>query len=154
MSQSLSRALRLLPLALVLVVGAACSRQDPSTLAPEGGYPERAADSRPLVADVTALSIEPTLGGGILRVTGVADSQGWWNIGLQRDTSGDATPAERQYNLRGRPPVDAMGARLPTATSPLALREIDAAIFLSDRDLAGVRRITVTGANSSRTLRR
>lgn len=154
MSHPLPHALRLLSLVLLLVVGTACSRQDPTTLEPEGGFPDRAADSRPRVADVTALSMEPTPGGAILRVTGVADSPGWWDVGLRRDTGGEDSQSGRRYALRGRPPIDATGARLPVAGGPVTLREIDAAVFLSDRDLAGLRSITVTGENSSRTLRR
>lgn len=148
------KALRLLVLSLLLVAAAACSRPVATTLAPEGGYPTPAADTRPRVADITALAMEPTPGGAILRVKAMADSPGWWDIALRRAPGDDDDPAERRFDLRGRPPVDATGARLPATGGPPALREIDAAVFLSDRDLDGVRRITVNGDSSSRTLRR
>ncbi len=154
MLQPVFNALRLTTLVLLLGVGSACSRPPADTLTPEGGYPDRVADTRPRIADVTALAIEPTPGGAILRVTAMADSPGWWDIGLRRDTTGDAGQTEQRFVLRGRPPVDQTGARLTTAGGPQALREIDAAVFLSDRDLVGVRSITVIGENSSRTLRR
>lgn len=154
MTHSVSKAVRLLVLSLLLVAGAACSRPVATTLAPEGGYPDPAADTRPRVAEVTALAMEPTPGGAILRVKAMADSPGWWDIGLRRAQGGDDDPAERRFDLRGRPPVDATGARLPATGGPAALREIDAAVFLSNRDLDGVRRITVTGDRGSRTLRR
>ena len=154
MSQSVSKALRLLPLVVLVVTANACARQEATTLVPEGGYPDRAVDTRARVAEVTALAMEPTPGGAILRVTGLADSPGWWDIALRRDTGDDAAPSEQRFDLRGRPPVDETGARLPANGGPPALRQIDAAIFLSDRDLAGVRSITVTGESGSRTLRR
>lgn len=147
-------ALRLLSLALALAVTSACSRQDDTTLEPEGGYPVPFADSRPLVSDVTRVTMEPTPGGAILRVTGVTATQGWWDIALRRETGSDTASTERRYVLRGWPPVDAEGNPVPAPTGPVTLREVDAAIFLSDSDLDGVRRITVTGANTSRSVTR
>lgn len=147
-------ALQLLSLVLLLVVSGACSRQDATTLEPEGGYPEPFADGRPLVADVTRVTMEPTPGGAILRVTGVTATQGWWDIALRRETGSDDRASERRYVLRGWPPVDAEGNPVPAPAGAAALREVDAAIFLSDIDLDGLRRITVTGANTSRTLTR
>lgn len=147
-------ALHLLSLAFVLAIVGGCSRSDPTTLEPEGGYPVPFADSRPLVADVTRVTMEPTPGGAILRVTGVTATQGWWDIALRREAGSDTGATERRYVLRGWPPVDAAGNPVPAPTGPSALREVEAAIFLSDIDLEGLRRITVTGANTSRTLTR
>jgi hypothetical protein len=152
--RTLFTSLRFVSLALVVVVIGACSRQDPTTLEPQGGYPERFADARPLVADITGVTMEPTPGGGILRVTGVTATQGWWDIALRRETGSDDASSERRYVLRGWPPVDAEGNPVPTPTGAATLREVEAAVFLTDSDLAGLRRITVTGANSSRSLAR
>jgi len=150
----IARALRLLPLLVVIAVAGGCARQDATTLEPEGGYPDRFVDARRLVADVDSVRMEATQGGAILRVTGVTTTQGWWDIGLRRARSDDDTPQARIYDLRGLPPVDADGNPVPAAAGPVALREVETAIFLSDSDLEGLRRITVRGANTSRTLRR
>lgn len=147
-------ALVIVSLAAVLAVAAACSRPDQTTLAPEGGYPIPFTDSRPLVSDVTGVTLDQTPGGAILRVTGVTTTQGWWDVGLRREVASDDTQGERRYVLRGWPPVNAEGVPVPAPTGPSALREVDAAIFLSDSDLQGLRRITVSGTNTSRTLRR
>jgi len=141
-------------LALVLGAAGACTRQDPATLAPEGGYPVPFADARPLVSEVTGVRMDPTPGGAILRVTGVTATQGWWAIALRREPDSGARAHERRYVLRGWPPVDAEGNPVPAPAGAAALREVEAAVFLSDTDLAGLRRITVTGANTSRTLAR
>jgi hypothetical protein len=146
--------LSLLSLVVALAITGACSRQDPTTLEPDEGYPVRFADNRPLVSDVTQLTLDPTPGGAILRVTGVTATQGWWDIALRREVGTNDTTGERRYVLRGWPPVDATGAPIPAPTGPTALREVGAALFLSDSDLGDLRRITVTGANTSRTLSR
>lgn len=154
MNTSLATALRLLSLVVLVTVAASCGRQDPTTLEPEEGYPDPFVDARPLVADVRNITLDPTPGGAILRATGITATQGWWDIGMRRDRAEDETPADRTYALRGRPPVDATGDAVAAPVGPVALREVEAAVFLSDSDLEGLRRITVRGATTSRSLRR
>jgi len=154
MQTAIAPACRLLSLLLLLAATGGCARDEAATLEPDGGYPDRFVDARPLVADIADARLAPTPGGAILHVTGVAQTQGWWDIGLRRARGDDDTPQARTYDLRGRPPVDADGNPLPAAIGPVALRAVDTAVFLSDTDLDGLRRITVRGAQTSRSLRR
>lgn len=106
----------------------------------------RAADDRPLVRDITALSVERRPGGAIIRATGLPPTQGWYDAALvaeESDAAGVLT-----YTFRARPP------EAPTRVSTAQSRELVAARYLSDIDLAGVRAIRVLGAATARTARR
>ncbi|MBD3764687.1 MAG: hypothetical protein IE927_08130 [Rhodobacterales bacterium] len=105
-----------------------------------------AADPRPTVDQVTALVIEPLPGGAILRATGLPPTQAFWNAELVEEPSDD--PAVLLFRFVAVPP-DA-----PARVSTVPSREIVAAVYLSDQDLAGIRTITVTGRDGARSLRR
>ncbi|PWR02958.1 hypothetical protein DKT77_08400 [Meridianimarinicoccus roseus] len=149
----------LLLLAALLSLLAGCSgwpfgRSDPTTLEPEGGYAAVALDTRPLVGTVTAVTLEPTPGGAILTATGLTSGQGYWDVGLVRDRSADLPDTARRYTFHARPPVDADGAPVATSGGPAATRQVTAAVFIGGTSLAGLRQITVVGADGSRTARR
>ena len=104
-------------------------------------------DDRPLVAQITALNIDRTPGGAIVRVTGLPPTQGWYDVALV-DESGGPIDGVQSYSLRASPPDE------PQRVSTVQSREVTAARFISDIALAQVRVIQVTGAQNSRAARR
>ena len=110
---------------------------------------ERPQDTRPLVAQVTALSVERTPGGAIIRATGLPPEQGWYDAALvNADRDGQPVGGVLTYSFRARPPLE------PTRVSTVRSRELNVAVFVSDIILASTREIRVTGARNSRTARR
>lgn len=108
--------------------------------------PTRAADPRPLVADIVSARLEPIPGGAILHAVGLPPAQGYWQADLVEEPG--ATAGRRIYSLRAQGPLVAR-----PAAGPARAREITAALFLSDQALAGLREIVVEGATGSRRLR-
>lgn len=98
------------------------------------------------VQQVTALFVEPTRGGAIIRATGVPPTQGWYEAQLIAEPRDN--PAELVYRFVLKEP--APGTRVGTLVS----REVTVATFVSDFRLEEVRRITVTGAQNARTTQR
>lgn len=104
------------------------------TLAPRRGY-GYITDTRLLVDQVTTLKVEKTATGAIIRTTGLPATQGFNSAELvlvASDRSNEVT-----FQFRVRPPTQ------PTQTSPVFLREIVAAQFISNAQLRGIRRINV-----------
>lgn len=140
----------------VLVTLASCGRIADSRLNPFNWFGrDRAAaaatpvvvqeDPRPLVSQVTALSIEQAPGGAVLRAVGLPQRQGFWEPALLGPTrQGDVLI----YQLRAEPPVT------QTRVSTQPSREIVVGTFISDQTLAGVREIQVLGSQASRAVRR
>lgn len=106
-------------------------------------------ETRPLVAQITGLVVEPTPGGAIIRATALPPVQGWYDSALVRETP-DGLPVDGTltFSFRARPPLTA------TRASTVQSRELTAGIFVTANTLAGVSRITVTGATNARTARR
>lgn len=106
-------------------------------------------DDRPLVDQITALVIERTPGGAIIRVTALPPTQGWFDASLVSLTPEDA-PADGVlvFDFRAYPPA------APTRVSTSQSRELTAAVFVSDIVLENVRQIRVNGASNARTARR
>lgn len=136
----------------VLLVGA-CShghRNVPAKIPadPVTGVPLSQADPRPLVSQVTNLVVERVADGVIVHATGLPPTQGWWNAALVLD--GDGTPVKGVLTLRFvlLPPTT------PTPSSTPQSREITVAARLTEFQLAGVRQITVQGADNARSARR
>lgn len=97
------------------------------------------------VAVIKELVVERTAGGAIVRVKGVADRQGPYEVRLIKDD--DAKPGTLSYTLKA--------LRTPTRiVGPETGREIVAAKFVSDGDLAGIRTIRVKGAQNARSTSR
>jgi len=103
------------------------------------------ADPRPLMTEILSLSVESTAQGAIVRVTGLPPSQGYWGADLvETDRTGNAIV----YEFRAVPPLDAAAQGTP------ASREVVVGTQLSNFDLAGIRTITVIGAQNRRTVSR
>lgn len=134
-------------------------RSEASRVAEARTVAER-ADPRPLVDQVTAMSIERLPGGAILRATGLPPTQGFWDAELvpvpqvseTRGADGTVTRMiDRSvlvFDFRLAPPPYA--ARQGTEWS----REVEVATYLTDNDLAGVTRVVVRGARTERMARR
>ncbi|MFW5641670.1 MAG: hypothetical protein ACOCY0_02785 [Roseicyclus sp.] len=143
-------------IALLLCLGlAACgqSRLNPMTwfggereerITLREGAPE-SADPRPLVAAITALSVETTTSGAIVTATALTDATGYWQPGLLEV---ERTEDSVTYEFRARPP---QAGRL---AGPEPTRVIVAAVDLGRRDLAGLRTITVRSQTNQRSVQR
>lgn len=106
------------------------------------------SDPRPLVPQITSLTIDRTPGGAIVRVTGLPPTQGWYDVSLVRETDGEPVEGVLSYSLRAFPPDT------PTRVSTTQSRELTAARFISEITLAQVSVIQVTGSQNSRAARR
>ena len=100
---------------------------------------------RPLLDELSSLSLDPVPGGVILRVVGLPEQQGYFAGALVRETT---EAGLLSYAFRVIPPAE------PTRVSTEVSREVVVALFLSDQTLAGVRQIQVRGANNARAVRR
>lgn len=122
----------------------------PETLTPDGGYGPRLDDQRPLIAQVTALQVDSTPGGAIIRATGLPDGVGYWDADLvPADPESDgANRSELRLEFRVRPP------ETPAPGGSVRSREVTVATFASTYDLTGINSITVVAAQNSRTTRR
>jgi hypothetical protein len=101
-------------------------------------------DTRPLVDQVTAMSLERTHGGAILRATGLPPTQGFWDAELVAVTGANVGEGVLVFDFRLAPPPYL--ARQGTTFS----REVEVATFLSNAQLEGVSRIVVRGLRTER----
>ena len=150
---------RLIVLLVVLGTAAGCSRIANSQLNPFNWFGNsrsvaaatsaaEAPDPRPLVAQVTRLTVDQTPGGAILRATGLPETQGYYEGALVSVTDGVPVDGVLEFDFRAFPPPVA------TRSSTAASREIVVGLFLTDQDLAGVRQIRVNGAGNARVASR
>lgn len=111
---------------------------------------ERAAPEGVAVAQILALAIEPAAGGAILRATGLSPTLGAYDVRLvpEFDLEVDGPLQTLEYSLK----TEYSTRSRPAA--PQRSRELTAAVFISDEDLEGVRKIRVTGAENARSVRR
>ncbi len=109
---------------------------------------QQPVDQRPLVAEITALVIEPMPGGAIVRATGLPPEQGWHTAELVDETGDESEDGVLTYAFRAVPPVTR------TRVSTQQSRELTVARFFSEFDLANVRQIRVVGARNVRVARR
>lgn len=97
------------------------------------------------VDQIVEMRVERAAGGAVLRVKGIAATQGSFDVRLTDD---DETPdGTLSYTLRALVPP---GQRVGTAPS----REVVAARFITDKELAGIRKIVVNGGRNARSSRR
>lgn len=108
-------------------------------LIPSGGVVE--VDNRALIETVTDLLIERTPGGAIIRASGVAATQGYFNAELVL-TGIEGGVARYDFRVEAPAGYEAVGS----ARS----RQITVAIDLSRAELAGIRSIEVRGATNAR----
>lgn len=103
-------------------------------------------DTRALMAQVTALKVEPYPGGAIVRATGLPPTQGYWQAELV------AQPLDDQgrlvFEFRVFPPLT------PVATGTPYTRQITVAAALSLIKLNGVKTVVVQGADNAMSARR
>ena len=101
---------------------------------------EVVVDARVLIDTVQAIEVARTPDGAILRATGLAPTQGYFNAQL---VLSGAENGVLTYDFRVEAPsrFEIQGTQ--------ASRSITVAEALSNNDLAGVRRIVVRGANNS-----
>lgn len=102
-------------------------------------------DSRDLIAQVIFAEIAQTPSGAILRATGVAPTQGYFNAELVLESIQNGTAT---YAFRVERP-----ARFEIEGTT-ASRTITAATVLSAGDLTGIRSVIVKGAGNTLTARR
>ena len=99
-----------------------------------------------MVADVVSMKVEPYSGGAIVRATGIAQTQGWWDAELVELETDE--PGHLILEFRLFPPVAPQDVNTPRS------REITVAMTLSPSRLENISRITVQGASNARTTRR
>lgn len=119
------------------------SEEETGTVAPV----QEVRDPRPLVDQITALTIEPTPTGAIVRATGLPPMQGWHSAALVAQSDGPVG-GEMVFHFRAIPPVGA--TRVSTAQS----RELTVATRLTADELAVTRLVRVVGARNARVVRR
>jgi len=102
-------------------------------------------DQRQLVAEVVDLSVEPTTQGAIVRAMGRPPVQGFWEAELVEVERNEGSLV---YEFRVFPPLS------PTRQGTPQSREVVVGANLTNFDLAGVRTITVLGAQNRRTVSR
>ncbi|MFN0114392.1 MAG: hypothetical protein ACKVPY_06925 [Paracoccaceae bacterium] len=105
-------------------------------------------DPRPLVAEVTELTVSRMPGGAIVTASGLPPTQGWWDAELVPVTGEEAEEGVMAYRfLLAEPPG-------PRRVSTPQSREVTAGAFLSDIKLDGIGKIVVMGAGNSRSTSR
>lgn len=102
-------------------------------------------DNRSLLSSVSAMSIDRTPGGAIVRATGLAATQGFYNAQL---VLAGVENGVMTLEFRAQSPSDIQ------ISGPAATREITAARALSNDELLGIRTIRVVAATNSRSSRR
>lgn len=122
------------------------SQSGPSTVATDPAY--AAEDPRPLVASVTSLEIEQTTEGAIVTAVGLPPTQGWWDAELVAENFGEPVDGVITYRFVVQEPPSATRSSTPQS------REVTAAKFLSNFDLAAISEIVVMGETNSRSSRR
>lgn len=120
--------------------------QEAASLIPDGGY--SSTESRPLVQQVSALKIDRTLGGAIIRATGLPPTQGYWEADLLPLNDERPINGVLSYAFHIRAPLSPQ----PVVNTPS--REVVTGYFVSTAKLLGVRQIRVVGAENSRSARR
>ena len=100
------------------------------------------------VDQIKSLRIERRPGGAIVRVVGVTNAIGSYDVRLEPDTQNGPVKGVLSYTLR------AEQAQTVIRGGSENVRQITAAKTLSDQDLAGVRSILVKGARNQLSTRR
>lgn len=108
--------------------------------------PERAKDPRPLIAQVTSMTVEPIASGAIVRATGLPPTQGWWEANLV--AADKVVDGKLVIEFLAFPPVTQADQGTPYS------REITAATHISKIKLQEIREIIVQGENNALSSRR
>lgn len=114
-----------------------------TTTVPAETAAQPATAALPLVDQVTRMEVEHIRGGALVTATGLPLTQGWWSAELVPVTAGEAPEGGvLTYRFEVRQPLSPKNVSTPQS------RELTAARFLSDQQLAGVSRIVVLGARN------
>lgn len=103
-------------------------------------------DGRPLVAEITALTVEPTSTGALVRAEGRVPAQGWHSPTLVAENNGRPVNGVLTYRFIASPAIAANepgGARIVTAVAPVSAMTLDQ-----------VARIVVAAEANSRSVNR
>ena len=103
-------------------------------------------DTSVLVAEITALKVEPTPSGAIIYASALAARQGAHKVELRAIETDDPTVLEYAFRV--------VYPRLATSTGTPHSRSLHAAVTLSEQDLRGVHIIRIKGASNIRETRR
>ena len=98
-------------------------------------------ETRPLVAQVTQLKVEPYPGGAIVRATGLPPTLGYWQAELVAQPMDDK--GRLVYEFRIEAPV------YPSASATPYARQVNVAAAISTIKLTGVTSIVVQGASNA-----
>ena len=102
-------------------------------------------DARVLIETLSSASLDPSASGAILRATGVAASQGFFNAEL---VLVDVTNGVLTYDFRVERPTGY------EAIGPAASRQITVATLIDAAVLRGIKAVVVRGGNGSKRLSR
>jgi len=105
-------------------------------------------DNRALVRSVTALSIEPTSSGALVRAEGMTASQGWWDAALVAENNGRPVDGVLTYRFVVAAPRGTLQGTVPRTQTVVV------AATVSQFQLENIDRIVVIGAENSRSVRR
>ncbi len=101
------------------------------------------ADPRPLVDQVTVMTVNRTPQGAIIQATGLPATQGFWDAELVADNGGDPVDGVLTYRFVVAEPKG------PRRVSTPQSREVTAAAFITSRKLEDISRIVVQGLRNS-----
>lgn len=120
-------------------VSAAASPEQLRPLVPENRGVQ-VVDTRVLVARIESLSVDRTSTGAIIRASGIAATQEYFNAELVLVSVENGTAT---YELRAEMPSGFAG------TGPAQSRRINVATLLSAQELVAIRRVVVRGAENA-----
>lgn len=115
---------------------------------PELGPTTLVNEGRPLVPQVTTMTIERTSSGAIVRAEAVMPSTGWWQPALVPENFGRPQGGVLTLRFVASPPVNPMPG--PSA----AVRTITAVYALTQAQLDTTAEVVVVGESNSRRVRR
>lgn len=110
--------------------------------------PGGVVDARPFVTEIVSLRVDRAPGGAIVNTVGRTSTQGYWEPALLIENRG--VPVDGVLTIQFR----ASGPYKRAAQGTERSREITAAVYLTDQEMAGVRTIVVRGASNQRSVRR
>ncbi len=143
-------------IATLVVAGCGSSRLNPrnwfgesrAEAVPDLGPVSNTIDNRPPVPEVSALTIERTSSGALVRAEAVMPSAGWWDAELVAENFG--RPTGGVLTLR----FVAAAPRAPVAAPNPAARTLVAAYTLTQAQLDTAAEVVVVGGTNSRRVRR
>ena len=120
------------------------NNNDETTIDPIAAENER----RPVVAEITALALERTPGGAVIRASALPPTQGWFAAELvSADPDGEPINGVLSFAFRAVPPPEAARQSAPQS------RVLTAAVVVTSDTLANTRVIQVSGSQNSRSVR-